>query len=181
MKKLFSFVIFAALLIWTWKVVHRESNLGFETHAGIQAQLEQIIQAAVMAKRPSATDFKMQKLWTEPMASNKVKAHFSYSFQESDSLQSPVEQTIEGEAVLYREAPQASTSNDDGSITDRWILQSVKTTRDSVVFSEGTLLDSATTPATSPDGTATPQDGTAVPETTTDAPASEPSMQKTNE
>lgn len=181
MKKLLSFVIFAALLIWTWNVVHRESNLGFETHAGIQAQLEQIIQAAVMAKRPSASEFKMQKLWTEPLANNKVKAHFSYSFQESDSLQAPVEQTIEGEAVLYREAPQANTTAEDGGITDRWVLQSVKTTRDSVVFSEGTLLDSkesSTTPTT--EGTVvTPEQNTAP--ATTEAPVTEPSLHKTTE
>ncbi len=174
MKKLLSFVIFAALLIWTWKVVHRESNLGFETHAGIQAQLEQIIQAAVMAKRPSATEFKMQKLWTEPMTNNKVKAHFSYSFQESDTLQAPVEQTIEGEAVLYREAPQANPSAEDGNLTDSWVLQSVKTTRDSVVFSEGTLLDSKTSESSTstPDAAGTQTDEATTP-STSETPATE--------
>ena len=153
MKKLLSFVIFAALLIWTWKVVHQDSNLGFETHAGIQSQLEQLISAAVTAKKPTATEFKMQKLWTEPMAANKVKAHFAYSFKETETLNQPIEQIIEGEAVLYREAPQAANDVEDTGPLDRWVLQSIKTTTDSVIFSEGADLDTSGTPVSTPGDT----------------------------
>lgn len=174
MKKLFSFVIFAALLIWTWKIVHRETNLGFETHAGIQAQLEQMIQAAVMAKKPTASDFKMEKLWTEPMTANKVKAHFSYSFKDNETPPNTVEQNIQGEAVLYREAPQMTTSAEDAGKADRWVLQSIKTTSDSIIFSEGALLDAdaSTTPAENAPTTANPLDKAH--DSTTEAPAQHP-------
>lgn len=158
MKKLLSFVIFTALLIWTWQIVHSESNLGFETHAGIQNQLEQLIQSAVTAKKPTATDFTMQKLWTERLASNKVKAHFAYSFKDAEENQGAIEHTLEGEAVLYREASEA-TPNENGEMTDHWVLQNIKTTNDSFVFTEGMTL--------------TPADATATPAPTEQAPPAE--------
>jgi hypothetical protein len=157
MKKLLSFAIFAALLIWTWNIVHRETNLGFETHAGIQAQLEQMIQAAVMSKKPTASDFNMEKLWTEPIAANKVKAHFSYSFKDSETPQDTVQQFIQGEAILYREAPQMANPADNANKTDRWVLQSIKTTSDSLIFSEGALLNTdSSTPSAEPGSTPEP-------------------------
>jgi hypothetical protein len=72
-------------------------------------------------------------MWTETLEQNKIRAVFSYSFTESDELDKNLERTTEGEAVLYREP------TDDNRL-DKWILQSVKTTNNSISFSEGTVI-----------------------------------------
>ncbi len=129
MKKIVSLVIFTAALFWTWNVIHSSAAIGFETHSGIQEKLAILIKQTVMTKKPTAKNFKIIRLWTEPMSENKVRAVFAYSFSDAMEADS-TEQTVEGEAVLFREP-------EDESGQDKWTLQSVRTTNDIVTFSEG--------------------------------------------
>lgn len=149
MKKLVSFLVFAALLIWSWTVVHSVSQTGFETHAGIQDKLSSLIENLVQTKKPSATNISVEKMITENIGTDKVKAHFSYSFQESQQGGELSEQVIQGEAILRRE-PSENPSE------DKWILQSVKTNNDSISFVEGTVIG----PETAVEGSSpSPQSG----------------------
>ena len=138
MKKLVSFVVFAALLIWSWTIVHSVSQTGFETHAGIQDKLSELIENLVQAKKPSATDITVEKIITENLGADKVKAYFTYSFQEAQKGGESSEQVIQGEAILRREPSETPSE-------DKWILQSVKTTNDSISFVEGTVIGPETT------------------------------------
>lgn len=135
MKKIVSLVVFVAALAWTWNVIHSTEAIGFETHSGIQAKLAELIQQTLTAKKPQAKDLTITRLWTEPVGENKVRAVFSYKFTEPSENGESLDQVIEGEAVLHREPSE--TPN-----VDKWILQSVKTTNDMVVFSEGSTLTS---------------------------------------
>jgi hypothetical protein len=77
------------------------------------------------------------RLWTEALGDNKVRAVFAYSFTEPSADGGDLEQVIEGEAVLHREPSENAE-------VDKWTLQSVKTTNDMVVFTEGSLITPGT-------------------------------------
>lgn len=156
MKKIFSLVIFIAALVWTWNVIHTSQAVGFETHSGIQVKLADLITQTLAAKKPQAKDLAISRLWTETLSDNKVRAVFAYKFTDVSEDGENMEQVIEGEAVLYREVS-------DQENVDKWVLQSVKTTNDIVVFTEGSTITPGTdegsteaTPEATPAPTATP-------------------------
>ena len=142
MKRILSLVIFIAALVWTWNIIHTAPAIGFETHSGIQVKLSELIAATLSAKKPNAKDLTIMRLWTESLDNNKVRAVFAYKFNEASSEGEILEQMIEGEAVLHREPSEAAG-------VDQWVLQSVKTTNDIVVFTEGSVI-SPDTPSTPP-------------------------------
>ncbi len=131
--KYFSLIIFAVLLSWTWHLVHRNNAVSFETHAGIQEKMAELISTTVQAKRPAATNIIIEKIWTEVMDDRKVKAFFVYSFKEAKGESGPVSSQIKGDGILERQP-------DDGSGQDHWTLTKVQTTGDSVQFDEATLI-----------------------------------------
>lgn len=138
MKKIISLVVFAAALIWTWNLFHGASSaVAFETHADIQTKLAELIKESLIAKKPSASNVQVVRMWTESLGDNKVRAVFAYKFVEkiegTEAGNETTEQTIEGEAILHRE-PSTYKSE------DHWVVQSVRTTNDIVTFSEGSTV-----------------------------------------
>lgn len=133
MKKIVSLVIFIAALVWTWNVIHTSQAVGFETHSGIQTKLADLITQTLTSKRPHAKDLAITRLWTETLSDNKVRAVFAYKFTDVAEDGESMEQVIEGEAVLYRDIS-------DQENVDKWVLQSVKTTNDIVIFTEGSTI-----------------------------------------
>lgn len=156
MKKIVSLIIFTAALFWTWNIIHSSPAIGFETHSGIQEKLAELIKETVMAKKPNAQNFKISRLWTESQSDTKVRAVFAYQFSEAVEGGEMTEQTVEGEAILFREP------HEEGG-PDRWTLQNVRTTSDIVTFNEGLVV----TP-----GSDTPETTEAAP--INEAPAAEP-------
>lgn len=150
MKKIVSLVIFAAALFWTWNIIHSTPAIGFETHSGIQVKLAELIKETVMKKKPTAKNFQITRLWTESVGENKVRAVFAYQFTDTVDTSETTEQTVEGEAVLFRE-PQ-----EEADAQDRWVLQSVRTTNDIVTFSEGLIVTPDEDEVTEPAPAATP-------------------------
>lgn len=125
-------VAFIAAMVWSWNVIHSESSVSFETHSGIQEKLANLIQETIKAKRTSATDIHIDKLWTEVLSASKMKAHFVYSFHEAGDA-GPLTTTIKGEGILERQP-------EDNSGLDRWSLVKIQTTNDAVVFEEGLVV-----------------------------------------
>ena len=140
--KIFSVALFAAAMVWSWELIHSASIVSLDTHSGIQERMSSLIEKTILAKKPTAENIKVIKLWTENMTDNKVKAIFTYKFTEKTTENLPIENEISGEAVLHRE-PSNQTN------VDQWVLQSVRTTNDTLEFSEGTVL----TPTPGPDET----------------------------
>ena len=160
--KYISLILFVVALAWTWHLVHTESPLSFETHSGIQEKLAVLISDTIKAKRPSATEVVIQKIWTEMVTSDKIKAFFVYSFKDnSDS--GPVTSEIKGEGLLEHQGATAEGS-------DRWVLTKVHTSSDAIQFDDATVITgsangSATEPATG----------------TTETPTAAPTENKTEE
>jgi len=131
MIKIFSFVLFASALIWTWCLFNSPAQMGTDVHAGIQSKLTILIEETIKAKRPSMTNFRLNKMYTEKVDDSKVKAHFSYQFDEADQTT----QTISGEAVLTK------ALSEDANV-QKWVLQSVNTGGDVVEFKDGLTISS---------------------------------------
>lgn len=130
--KYISLLIFAVALIWTWNIIHDSSSISFETHSGIQERMAEYLNNKIKEKKPTASEIKVEKIWTEVLGINKVRAFFIYSF--SDMTESgPVKSEIKGEGILERQA-------EDDSGMDRWTLTKIHTTSDAIQFDEATLI-----------------------------------------
>jgi hypothetical protein len=131
--KYLSVVLFAILMIWTWFIVHKDSAVSFETHAGIQNRLSQLIVETVQSKKPLATDISVDNVWTELTGQNSVKAHFSYQYKESSSNGGQSESHVQGEGSLVRQS-------EPGASQEKWKLSDVKTTSDSISFDQPLII-----------------------------------------
>lgn len=139
MIKIFSFVLFVSAFIWTWCLFNSPSQMGTDIHAGIQSKLSILIEESVKAKLPSMTGFRLNKMYTEKIDDNKVKAHFSYQYDDADNTT----QTITGEAVLTK------ALSEDPAV-QKWALQSVTAGSQALEFKEGTTISSDGTPSSDP-------------------------------
>ncbi len=135
MKKIISPLVLAALLIWTWQVIHTPSAIGFETHSGVQIKLAELIGNTLQSKKPEAENLRIVKIWTSPVSENKIRAVFTYSFLEPDEQGGSAEKFIQGEAMLHREPTEDPT-------IDKWILQSIETELESLNFTDGSVVTS---------------------------------------
>lgn len=135
MKKILSLFVFTAALVWSWNVIHTSAAVGFETHSAIQQKFAELIQNTIKSKKPEASNVEIIKLWTENMGDRKVKALFSYKFSmpATENNKGAFDTIIDGEAVLYRDLSEDPT-------VDKWTLQSLKTTGDSVNYIDGSLI-----------------------------------------
>ncbi len=146
--KYVSLVLFTIALAWTWNLVHSKSDISFETHSGIQEKLAALITETIKAKKPTASEIIVEKIWTEVMSSEKVKAFFIYSFK--DNTESGiVSSEIHGDAILER---KGATAEGD----DHWVLSDVHASSDAIQFDDATIVtgsskaseESTTAPAT---------------------------------
>jgi hypothetical protein len=162
--KYVSLVLFTLALIWTWNLVHTPSDISFETHSGIQEKLAGLITDTIKAKRPSASDIVIQKIWTEVISNEKVKAFFIYSFKDN-SESGLVTSEIRGEGLLERKEPTANGE-------DHWVLSKVHTSSDAIQFDDATIITGS---SKSTEDTTTPAEGTesAPAPATPEAPKSE--------
>jgi hypothetical protein len=150
--KYISVLVFAIVLGWTWHVIHSSSSISFETHSGIQEKLAELITSTIKAKRPTATDIFIEKLWTEVVSEDKVEAHFRYSFKDQSEGGGVTTTEIQGTGLLQRQPSQ----NDD---QDRWSLTKVHTSNNAVSFDDAVIItaDGKDETSESPTSTTTPE------------------------
>lgn len=151
--KYLSVLIFTALLVGTWSVIHSKPNLDSETHSGIQAAMAKLVIATVSAKKPQATDFLIQKMRTEERENGEVRVHFQYAYAEPDSQGQKVTSQVAGIAVLEK------------ATGDQWALKKVQATNDNLVFEKGLVItaggdDEALNPETQPEAAPAPANET---------------------
>lgn len=140
--KYFSVIFFAVALAVTWNVIHSKPDVSFETHSGIQEKLAELIKNSILAKKPGATDVVIEKIWTEMITADKVKASFIYSYKNS-SDEGPVTTRISGQGNLERK-------NTSGEM-NHWVLTNFETTTDNIEFNDATLVTgSSSAPAENP-------------------------------
>jgi hypothetical protein len=148
MIKIISLIVFIAAFIWTWSLFNSPTTMGVDIHAGIQSKLTLLIEDSVKAKRPTMTNFQLNKMYTEKVDDNKVKAFFTYQFDDASAgdagdKQDVATQSISGEAVLVK------ALSEDPAV-QKWLLQSVNTGNETLDFKEGITItsDNAVVPPT---------------------------------
>ena len=110
--KYLSLLLFTVALVLTWKVIHKDPEITFETHSGIQEKLAAFIVETIKVKKPQATDINIEKVWTEPTGEAQVKAFFIYSYKDTTE-EGVITTQIQGQGVLERQGL-------DESGADRW-------------------------------------------------------------
>lgn len=129
--KYISTLIFALALAYSWKLVHQNKPINFETHASIQLKLVDVIKQSILQAKPLAKNIEIIKISTEPINDMSVKAYFSYKFQEPDADSNELtEQAIEGEAILTRK-------NGVDPKEDHWSIEKVTTKNGAMIFKNG--------------------------------------------
>ncbi len=130
--KYLSVLLFSTALIWTWFLIHSEPAVSFETHFGIQEKMGVVISEAIAKKKPTASEIKIERIWTEVIGDSKIKAHFIYSFKDNSDAGAVTSQ-IQGEGILERQPV-------DETGADRWSLSHVQTTNDVIQFEDPSVI-----------------------------------------
>jgi len=151
MIKIVSFVAFIAAFISTWFLFHSSDKISQVTHAGIQSKLMLLIEQTIKSAKPNSNNFEILNIYTEKIDDNQVSAHFTYKFTDQLEDKEPVNQTLSGEAILYRGLSE--NPNDE-----KWVAKSIKTNGSVIEFQQG-LIISPEPGALSPSG-----DNTLIPE-----------------
>jgi hypothetical protein len=132
--KYLSPIVFVALLIWSWNLVHSLSGIAYETHFSIQERMAEVIQMVIKQKRPEATNLKITRLWTETLDDQKVKLIFEYNYSETATDGEVSERSISGEAILIK--------TEETEQREVWTIEKVQPNHDELVFMEGLTIKS---------------------------------------
>ncbi len=100
-----SLILLLALMGLSWATIHKPTFTAEWVHWSLQKELKDIIARQIKIKYPRVTNIKFDKIWTENIQTNKVKALFKYSYEESS--QSRVQ--IQGHAMLERQRPNGNS------------------------------------------------------------------------
>lgn len=132
--KYISTVIFGIALAYTWNLVQQVPAINVQTHAALQTRLAEVIRQSVIEVKPSAKEIIILKVTTEPIDEKSVKAHFSYTFVETDEETGELtQQQVDGDALLKRS---------QGADPDRdlWTMENVKTNTGAMSFRDGIVI-----------------------------------------
>ena len=154
--KVVSVLVFAVALIGSWVVVHAKKSVAESVHVGIQNDLRKIITEYVEKNLPSAKNLRFEKMWTQTLTKDRVKAFFVYTFEDAAQGGEPALVEINGSAVLNKveETPDMAT----------WSFDQLQILDNKVEFSEpvqitagsGELEKQSPAPETPAEGEAAP-------------------------
>ncbi len=100
--KYLSVIIFLSAMSWTWGLTNRELPISERVHVGIQEDLKRLISDYIQENLPNSKNLLFDRFYTESLDDNKVKASFTYSFEDEDEQIGQARVQIEGYAVLNR-------------------------------------------------------------------------------
>lgn len=133
-------VILLILALWaSWEWIYHSEGISEDTHATIQADLKKIIAEYVQKNSPDSTQLRFEKMWTEALNKNRIKASFVYSFIDTDQLtnaDSNEESTrtkITGSAILNRDLKAPKNE-------DIWSFDKLKIDSNHLEFEEGITI-----------------------------------------
>jgi len=158
--KIVSLLIFGFALIGTWRMAHSRGPMSQSVHVGIQTDLKKIITEYVQKNRPESRNMRFHRFWTESVKKDKIKATFTYSFEDSTEEAGPTSLEISGYALLNK------VNEDAAGVT--YSLDELHILDNAIRFEEPIQI---TTGATDSDGSAgaapiEPQPETSTPATT---------------
>lgn len=130
MAKIVSLIVFIFALSWTWFQFRKVDSVSVEVHAAVQSKLQLLIEETIKSKIPDIQNFRFLKMYSEKVDENKLKATFSYEF---DDPTQKTKQRISGDAFLIR------ALSEDPNLK-KWTLQRVVTGQETIEFEEGLTI-----------------------------------------
>lgn len=133
-----SLVFLVFTMWWTWSVIETPSALTEDTHVGIQEDLKRVITEYLQTNLTNVKDIQFEKFWTQTLEDNKVKASFSYSFEDAGEGDQPSDARIgiEGHAILNRQKAEDSEY-------DVWSLDELNVDSNKLTYKEGMIINSS--------------------------------------
>lgn len=133
--KYVSLVFIIGLMWWSWSAVKSPSRLSEATHMGIQADLRRVITEYIEQNVPHVQNIQFEKFWTETIKKNKVKATFSYTFEEAQGAEGNAARIgIDGHAILNQ-------IKDETGQFDLWSLDELYVFNNRIDFKEGVSIN----------------------------------------
>lgn len=127
--KYISLVLILVAMSWTWSLSRHRDALDEGVHVGIQDDMKRIITEYIQENLPTAKNLRFERMWSEQIKENQVKATFVYSF-EDDTEETAARIEIEGYALLNRD-PKSDEKYDVWSFDELHILNN------HVIFKDG--------------------------------------------
>ena len=131
--KYLSLLVFLFAMYWTWGITQKTPAVNELAHIGIQDDLKKIITTYITENLPSARDIRFEKFWTETLKNEQVKALFLYSFEDTNEENEIARISIEGYAILNREASEDPRF-------DIWSFDELFILNNKVSFAEGVTI-----------------------------------------
>lgn len=126
--KIVSILVFGLALGGSWMLVHSKKPVAESVHVGIQNDLRRIITEYVQKNLPQSQNLRFEKMWTENVNKDKVRAHFVYTFEDRTQNNEPALVEINGSATL--------TKVDETSEMVTWSFSELQILDNKVNFSE---------------------------------------------
>ena len=100
--KYISLLVLFLVVYWSWGFQNMTLAVSEETHIDLQEDIRNIITEYIQENLPASQDLKFERLWTENITDNQVKASFSYSFNDPGEDIGPARVLIDGYAILNK-------------------------------------------------------------------------------
>ncbi|MCB0422653.1 MAG: hypothetical protein KDD61_16750 [Bdellovibrionales bacterium] len=128
-----SLILIWFVLLGSWKAINQAGAISELVHVGIQEDLKRALTEIIVETLPNAGEIQFERLWTEPISDNQVKATFTYSYVESDEGRGKTRVKLEGYTVLTRDY------NSKESI-DVWSFDDLNFQNNQIIFDEGITI-----------------------------------------
>ena len=132
--KYVSLILILFAMKWTWAAAYCEEALPTYVHVDIQNDLQNYISEYIQENAPEAQNISFENIWTETVKKNKIKAHFSYSFNHEDDSAGPTTISLEGYAVLNR------VIDPKEDVFDLWSFDELFILNDHIEFEQGVTI-----------------------------------------
>ena len=135
MKFISLIILFAALAI-TKIGFKGDTSMPQSIHADIQNDVKGMIISYVKESLPNSSNIKFQKIWTERINKNKIKAVFKYSFNDHNTFTDKTQTAINGYAYLTKDKEKSNKEN------EIWNFDSLKITDNVIEYKNGIKIKS---------------------------------------
>lgn len=142
-----SLIAIVFLMWWSWTATKTPNLIPEDTHVGIQEDLKRVITDYVKDNLPNVKEVKFNKFWTQTLQENRVKAVFSYTFEDDGT--GPAVENQEGNTAQEKK-PAATVgvagyailnhSKQDNTEYDVWSLDELNVENNHIVFKDGSAI-----------------------------------------
>ncbi len=126
-------LILSLILSVTWIWVQKDQKVSELVHAEIQEDLKQLIANYIKKQLPDSKNIMFKNIWSETISDGKVKAHFKYSFDDSDKTAGTAGIAVDGYAILHQKNKRQNN-------IDIWTLEEIQILNNHITFKEGLTL-----------------------------------------